>query len=231
MRAGPASSIPQRASVSPCYWVGVWDDSWVSTADLLPNLYRHRGLRRQRHRSHRPITNATEEEIGVSLGAVFVLNSVALLIFPAIGAYLHMTQTQFGLWSALAIHDTSSVVGATAKFGAVALAVAQLSNWRALCGSCPCPSGPQWQEEQVAHPLAVVHLVLLPRGCRQHLPTCLSAGLSDTQAPWHHRLDGDALPDWNRPLHKNSPRSGRSTASSGNQSLGNRRGGIACAHY
>ncbi len=70
-----------------------------------------------------PITNATEEEIGVSLGAVFVLNSVALLIFPAIGAYLHMTQTQFGLWSALAIHDTSSVVGATAKFGAVALAV------------------------------------------------------------------------------------------------------------
>ena len=70
-----------------------------------------------------PITNATEEEIGVSLGTVFVLNSVALLIFPAIGAFLHMTQTQFGLWSALAIHDTSSVVGATAKFGAVALAV------------------------------------------------------------------------------------------------------------
>jgi uncharacterized integral membrane protein (TIGR00698 family) len=70
-----------------------------------------------------PITNATEQEIGVSLGAVFVLNSVALLTFPAIGTMLHMTQTQFGLWSALAIHDTSSVVGATAKFGALALAV------------------------------------------------------------------------------------------------------------
>lgn len=70
-----------------------------------------------------PISNATEEEIGVSLGTVFVLNSVALLTFPAIGTVLHMTQTQFGLWSALAIHDTSSVVGATAKFGAVALAV------------------------------------------------------------------------------------------------------------
>jgi uncharacterized membrane protein YadS len=67
--------------------------------------------------------DATEEEIGVSLGAVFVLNSVALLVFPAIGGYLHMTQTQFGLWAALAIHDTSSVVGATAKFGAVALTV------------------------------------------------------------------------------------------------------------
>ncbi len=70
-----------------------------------------------------PITNAVEEEIAVSLGTVFMLNSVALLTFPAIGTALHLTQTQFGLWSALAIHDTSSVVGATAKFGAVALAV------------------------------------------------------------------------------------------------------------
>lgn len=70
-----------------------------------------------------PITNANEEEIAVSLGTVFLLNSVALLAFPAIGTFLHMTQTQFGLWSALAIHDTSSVVGAAAKFGAVALAV------------------------------------------------------------------------------------------------------------
>ncbi len=70
-----------------------------------------------------PITNATQEEIAVSLGTVFVLNSVALLTFPVIGSSLHMTQTQFGLWSALAIHDISSVVGATAKYGAVALAV------------------------------------------------------------------------------------------------------------
>jgi len=70
-----------------------------------------------------PISGASEEEIAVSLGTVFVLNSVALLAFPAIGSALHMTQTQFGLWAALAIHDTSSVVGAAAKFGAVALAV------------------------------------------------------------------------------------------------------------
>jgi uncharacterized integral membrane protein (TIGR00698 family) len=70
-----------------------------------------------------PITDASEDQIAVSLGTVFVLNSVALLAFPLIGTALHMTQTQFGLWSALAIHDTSSVVGAAAKFGAVALAV------------------------------------------------------------------------------------------------------------
>jgi uncharacterized integral membrane protein (TIGR00698 family) len=70
-----------------------------------------------------PITNATEEEIAVSLGTVFLLNSVALLAFPVIGSFLHLTQTQFGLWAALAIHDTSSVVGASAKYGAIALAV------------------------------------------------------------------------------------------------------------
>ena len=52
----------------------------------------------------------------VPIASATAPNSVALLAFPAIGTALHMTQTQFGLWSALAIHDTSSVVGATAKF-------------------------------------------------------------------------------------------------------------------
>src|SRR6202035_3196991 len=54
---------------------------------------------------------------------IFLLNSIALLIFPGIGHAFRMTQTQFGLWSALAIHDTSSVVGATAKYGPTALAI------------------------------------------------------------------------------------------------------------
>ncbi len=70
-----------------------------------------------------PILQASEEEMAVSLGTVFVLNSVALLLFPAIGWAMHLSQTQFGLWAALAIHDTSSVVGAGAKYGTVALAV------------------------------------------------------------------------------------------------------------
>jgi uncharacterized integral membrane protein (TIGR00698 family) len=70
-----------------------------------------------------PITGASDEQMAVSLGTVFVLNSVALLTFPAIGVALHLSQTQFGLWAALAIHDTSSVVGAAAKYGAVALAI------------------------------------------------------------------------------------------------------------
>ena len=70
-----------------------------------------------------PIIHADDEEIAVSLGTVFVLNSVALLIFPLIGSALHLTQSQFGLWAALAIHDTSSVVGAAAKYGNEALAI------------------------------------------------------------------------------------------------------------
>jgi len=70
-----------------------------------------------------PIVGASEEEMAVSLGAVFILNSVALFLFPPLGFALHMSESQFGLWSALAIHDTSSVVGATAKYGAMALAI------------------------------------------------------------------------------------------------------------
>jgi len=70
-----------------------------------------------------PVVGATEEEMSLSLGTIFVLNSIALLIFPIIGAATGLSQTQFGLWAALAIHDTSSVVGASAKYGAGALAV------------------------------------------------------------------------------------------------------------
>ncbi|HEY0701472.1 MAG TPA: putative sulfate exporter family transporter [Candidatus Acidoferrales bacterium] len=70
-----------------------------------------------------PIVEASDEEIAVSMGTVFILNSVALLLFPPIGSALHLSQEQFGLWAALAIHDTSSVVGAAAKYGSVALIV------------------------------------------------------------------------------------------------------------
>jgi uncharacterized integral membrane protein (TIGR00698 family) len=70
-----------------------------------------------------PIIEASDEEIAISLGTVFILNSVALFVFPPLGWALHLTQQQFGLWAALAIHDTSSVVGATARYGPVALVV------------------------------------------------------------------------------------------------------------
>lgn len=71
-----------------------------------------------------PVIKADEKQTPVALGCVFVLNSVALFIFPAIGHYLNLSQTQFGLWCAIAIHDTSSVVGAASKYGTHALEVA-----------------------------------------------------------------------------------------------------------
>jgi uncharacterized integral membrane protein (TIGR00698 family) len=71
-----------------------------------------------------PILGAGDEEMAVSLGTVFILNSIALLIFPSIGGHFHLSQSQFGLWSALAIHDTSSVVGAASRYGNEALVVA-----------------------------------------------------------------------------------------------------------
>jgi len=71
-----------------------------------------------------PVIKASDEEMSVALGTVFILNSVALFTFPMIGAALHLTQRQFGVWSAIAIHDTSSVVGAAASYGAEALQIA-----------------------------------------------------------------------------------------------------------
>ena len=71
-----------------------------------------------------PILQAGDEEMAVALGTVFILNSVALFIFPSIGGHFHLSQSQFGLWSALAIHDTSSVVGAASRYGNEALVVA-----------------------------------------------------------------------------------------------------------
>ncbi len=71
-----------------------------------------------------PVIKADEKQISVALGIVFILNSVALFIFPRIGHLLSMSPDQFGLWSAIAIHDTSSVVGAASKYGDRALQVA-----------------------------------------------------------------------------------------------------------
>ena len=71
-----------------------------------------------------PVLDADDHDMAVSLGTVFILNAIALFLFPFVGHRLALSQSQFGIWSALAIHDTSSVVGAAAKYGSVALAVA-----------------------------------------------------------------------------------------------------------
>lgn len=71
-----------------------------------------------------PTLEAPEEDTGIALATVFLFNAIALILFPPIGRLLHLTQHAFGLWSALAIHDTSSVVGAGLAYGPESLAVA-----------------------------------------------------------------------------------------------------------
>lgn len=71
-----------------------------------------------------PAINADNDEITVSLGTVFVLNSVALFVFPIIGHFLGLSEHQFGIWAAIAIHDTSSVVGAATAYGNESLILA-----------------------------------------------------------------------------------------------------------
>ncbi len=71
-----------------------------------------------------PVIKSNEKQTSVALGVIFILNSVALFLFPAVGHWLDLSQREFGLWCAIAIHDTSSVVGAASKFSTEALQIA-----------------------------------------------------------------------------------------------------------
>lgn len=72
------------------------------------------------------VMKANENEMAVSLGVIFILNAIALFIFPPLGHFFGLSQAQFGTWAAIAIHDTSSVVGAGAAYGAEACELATL---------------------------------------------------------------------------------------------------------
>lgn len=71
-----------------------------------------------------PIVSAKNNEISVALGVVFILNAIALVVFPIAGRWLGLNDAQFAWWAAMAIHDTSSVVGAASQFGDQSLALA-----------------------------------------------------------------------------------------------------------
>lgn len=71
-----------------------------------------------------PVIKSDEKQTSVALGVIFILNSIALFLFPVVGHWLDLSQKEFGLWCAIAIHDTSSVVGAASKFGPEALQIA-----------------------------------------------------------------------------------------------------------
>lgn len=91
-----------------------------------------------------PVIDADNEEIAVSLATVFTLNSMALLLFPPVGRLLHLSQHEFGVWAGLAIHDTSSVVGAAAAFGPAALAIGTTVKLTRAVWIAPCVAGIGW---------------------------------------------------------------------------------------
>lgn len=109
-----------------------------------------------------PVIKAESEETGVALATVFTLNSIALLLFPPIGHVLGMGQRQFGLWSALAIHDTSSVVGAAAAYGGLALAIGTTVKLTRALWIMPSALVASWitkSEGKVRFPLFIIGFI------------------------------------------------------------------------
>jgi len=106
-----------------------------------------------------PVIKAKDHEVAVALGIIFLLNGVGLLLFPSIGHYFNLSQEQFGMWAALAIHDTSSVVGASATYGAAALSIATTVKLTRAMWIIPYTSlaGVFWRsEEKASIPLFIV---------------------------------------------------------------------------
>ena len=104
------------------YWVGKWMKMPIKESFLISSGTAICGG--SAIAAVAPAVKADGKSISVSLGVVFALNSVALVVFPPLGHLFQMTQEQFGLWCAIAIHDTSSVVGAASAYGGEALAIA-----------------------------------------------------------------------------------------------------------
>ena len=127
------------------------------------------------------VIDASDEQMAVSLGTVFILNAVGLVAFPLIGSALGLSQTQFGLWAALAIHDTSSVVGAGAKYGAVALAVAttvKLARALWILPMSVATAAVRRSKARIQFPWFILFFVLAAV-CNSYLPVGL---------PLYHRL-------------------------------------------
>ena len=120
-----------------------------------------------------PTIQARNDQIAVALGVVFVLNALALLLFPAVGHYFQLTPEQFGLWAALAIHDTSSVVGAAEVFAAESL---------------PTATAVKLLRAMAIAPVAIVCAVLYQRWLRQQQPE-----LTTTKIAAHKLVPGFIL--------------------------------------
>jgi uncharacterized integral membrane protein (TIGR00698 family) len=119
-----------------------------------------------------PVLKAETDETAVALATVFTLNSVALLLFPVIGHLLNLSQNVFGTWAGLAIHDTSSVVGAASSYGSRALAVGTTVKLTRAVWITPVVVGTAWlkdSEQKVGIPLFIIGFIIAA-ACRTLLP-------------------------------------------------------------
>jgi len=110
-----------------------------------------------------PVLKAKDDETAVALATVFTLNAVALLLFPFIGHMLHLNQGTFGTWAGLAIHDTSSVVGAASVYGAQALAIGTTVKLTRAIWITPFVIGAAWLKDsgqKAKVPLFIIGFVL-----------------------------------------------------------------------
>lgn len=107
-----------------------------------------------------PVLGAKDDAMSVSLGTVFVLNALALFAFPPIGHALHLSQPQFGLWCAIAIHDTSSVVGAAAAYGNQALEVATTVKLTRALWIMPVALGTAFAFQQKGVKITIPYFIL-----------------------------------------------------------------------
>ena len=110
-----------------------------------------------------PVLKAKDEETAIALATVFTLNAVGLVLFPPVGHFLHLNQEMFGTWAGLAIHDTSSVVGASAAYGAQALAVGTTVKLTRTIWIMPVVMGTAWgmkSEQKVKIPLFILGFIV-----------------------------------------------------------------------
>lgn len=108
-----------------------------------------------------PVLGAEARTMSVALGCVFLLNAVALFVFPPLGHAVGLTPEQFGWWAAIAIHDTSSVVGAAAKFSPDALAIAVPVKLARALWILPLVAGAAWWQRRAGAKAAMPWFVLL----------------------------------------------------------------------
>jgi len=106
-----------------------------------------------------PVLKAKNEETAVALATVFTLNSVALLLFPLIGHALQLSQPVFGTWAGLAIHDTSSVVGAAASYGTQALAIGTTVKLTRAIWITPVVLGIAWLKDSAEKPQVPLFII------------------------------------------------------------------------